>query len=380
MLHSLLIAVSLAQASSAGAAEKPIVITGTPLSATERSLTECLKRHCPPNEDINASIAHAENLFVAGDYEASRSVLYDSISRNKSYARQYPVEVADLYRSSGRVAAHLGEGDRYRQASFSMRRALRSGLPDSDPRVVASLFDLAQMHASLGNVNESFASYELAQRQANRIGRRDIAAAARLRSAWLSHLTGDDRFARREFEAMSRDGDPMVRASRIGALVLLAQLERQSGKSDRTDALIAELRGAKLTKPVLLFAPPVELPRKNPIQSEGDIGSTTRLMPTDTFVDRWIDVGFWVDPNGRVSDLEILRSSGPTDWTQPLMKSIGGRLYAPVADPAGSYRVERYTYTSNWQFVTGTRLRQRGAVPRIEYLDLTAEPGPQASR
>jgi hypothetical protein len=91
------------------------------------------------------------------------------------------------------------------------------------------------------------------------------------------------------------------------------------------------------------------------------------------------DVGFWVEPSGRVSDIEMLRKGGDSSWAAPLLRSIQGRIYAPLADPAGSYRVERYTYTSLWQSVTGTRLRQRSPAARIEYLDLTAEPSEQSS-
>lgn len=388
MLGSLLIAVSLAQSAPAASSDRrPIIVTGTPMSVTHRNLQDCLRRRCPPNEDINAAIAHAENLFVAGDYEDARGVLFDAIARNKAYGREFPVEVSDLYRSTARVAAHLGEGERYRSASFAMRRTLKAGLPDSDPRVVASLFDLAQMHASLGDAAESWDSYREAEKQARAIGRRDIAAAARMRRAWLGHQMGDTRFARRELQALAADADPVVRTSRIGALVLLGQIDRQAGKEGNTDALIAELRAAKLTRPVLLFAPPLALPERRALPGAriGDmadavpIGTPLRLLPTDNFEDRWVDVGFWVEPSGRVSDVEVLRKGSDSSWAAPVLKSIRGRIYAPLADPAGSYRVERYTYTSLWHYVTGTRLRQRRPNGRIEFLDLTAEPSNQAS-
>lgn len=62
-----------------------------------------------------------------------------------------------------------------------------------------------------------------------------------------------------------------------------------------------------------------------------------------------------------------------------MLRSIAGRTYAPLADPEGSYRVERYTYTSLWTTLTGTRMRVRSADARMEYLDLTAEPVPAAA-
>ena len=45
-----------------------IVVTGTPLAESAKRLKDCIARHCPPKEDIDASLAHAENQFIAGDY------------------------------------------------------------------------------------------------------------------------------------------------------------------------------------------------------------------------------------------------------------------------------------------------------------------------
>jgi hypothetical protein len=94
------------------------------------------------------------------------------------------------------------------------------------------------------------------------------------------------------------------------------------------------------------------------------------------FEKTWIDVGFWVQPNGRVSHVEILRRKGDPDWAAPLLRAIGGRLYAPAREPA--YRLERYSYTAGYEAQTGTRIRQRSPRARVEYLDLTAAPEPAA--
>jgi hypothetical protein len=60
----------------------------------------------------------------------------------------------------------------------------------------------------------------------------------------------------------------------------------------------------------------------------------------------------------------------------PLLALSAGGLYSPVTGNDGVYRVERYTFTSLWTDRTDTRLRQRSADARIEYLDLFAESGP----
>src|ERR1700710_1139442 len=84
----------------AAAQEKPqtppaknndIVVTGVRLQDSEKALKDCLARHCPPTEDIAATLAHAENEFVAGDYHDARKTLQSSVGRNKRFAKNYPV-------------------------------------------------------------------------------------------------------------------------------------------------------------------------------------------------------------------------------------------------------------------------------------------------
>lgn len=74
---------------------------------------------------------------------------------------------------------------------------------------------------------------------------------------------------------------------------------------------------------------------------------------------------------------EILRSEGDASWAKPLLRAIGGRIYSPISDPNGAYRVERHSSTSPWEYdQTGSHMRQRSRDGRIEFLDLTAESGP----
>src|SRR5688500_17953455 len=92
-----------------------IIVTGTSLSQSERDLRDCLARNCPPDEDIEATLAHAENLFVAGDYERARRTTKASLGRNSRHADRFPVEVSNLYRAGSRIAVHLGEGKDFEQ-------------------------------------------------------------------------------------------------------------------------------------------------------------------------------------------------------------------------------------------------------------------------
>lgn len=359
-------------ATAAPDAGTDIVVTGRRLSDTERALADCLKRKCPPDEDINASLAHAENLFVAGEYTRARSTTKASLDRNRKEAARYPVPVSDLERANGRISSHLGEGYDYQYSTWGIRRALKQGLPASDPRLIGANLEIADMLIQTGRTDLARKTYADASRDALRIGRKDLAATARLRSAYLDYLQEDRFNSRKTLDGIAKSTEPMERVPAMAARILLARMDRKEGRADTSDALIRDMAALNLKQPAMIYAPPIELAS----QALRSGGSVTGQMATDTFTDRWVDVGFWVKPDGRVGELEILRESGTTDWAKPLLKSITGRIYTAsnANGNDGVYRVERYSYTSFWGAQTGTRIRQRGADARVEFLDLTADP------
>jgi hypothetical protein len=128
---------------------------------------------------------------------------------------------------------------------------------------------------------------------------------------------------------------------------------------------------------VLLWAPEIKisLASDGTSSQKNGMSSTNLLMmtPTDYFEKTWADVGFWVRPDGHVEEPEILRSHGDPAWIKPVLSSVSGRIYAPMKSTDGSYRVERFTYTSLMASNTDSRIRQRSAQGRIEYLDLTGD-------
>lgn len=89
-------------------AQREIVVTARSLKDTEANLKACLARKCLPDQDIKATLAHAENQFVAGDYRNARSTLANALGRNRKHKEKYPIEVSDLLRANGNVATHLG--------------------------------------------------------------------------------------------------------------------------------------------------------------------------------------------------------------------------------------------------------------------------------
>jgi hypothetical protein len=168
--------------------------------------------------------------------------------------------------------------------------------------------------------------------------------------------------------ALTGPGD---RLRAIGAKLLLARIYRDEGNRSRADALIAEIgRSARAGgRRQLLVAPRYELA----------VQGVQTLIPAgipDNFEDKWIDVGFWVTPDGRVSGLEVLRHHNNPDWAEPLLRSIRGRRYSEAAD--SSYRLERYTYTAGYTRTTRSRMAVRSEAARVEYLDLTIDEPPPA--
>ncbi|NJS13500.1 MAG: hypothetical protein HC788_01485 [Sphingopyxis sp.] len=108
-------------------------------------------------------------------------------------------------------------------------------------------------------------------------------------------------------------------------------------------------------------------------------GNTTSRLTSLETSDQWADVGFWVNPDGRVSDVEILRGKGSKGWLKPVFEHLSGRIYAPLKKEGndgvpGFYMVERYTLTARFvNDTTGSRIRRREATPRIERIDITPE-------
>ena len=134
MTRSILLPLSvslLALASGASAQQQSddqsnIVVTARSLENTSRDLAACLERGCPPEEDIAASLAYAENLFVAGEYRDASSILRKAIGRNSRYDERLPEEVSGLYRAYSRVSEHLGEANSFKLATLDAREGRRA--------------------------------------------------------------------------------------------------------------------------------------------------------------------------------------------------------------------------------------------------------------
>jgi hypothetical protein len=353
----------------------PIIVTGKRAQDTEAALRACLARKCPPDQDIDASLAHAENLFVAGDYRQARTILRRSLNRNGGRAADYPVPVSDLHRANALVANNLGFEEDYLRSTWGIYEALKQGIPEPDARHFGARMEIAAMTARLRGFEAAEQVYARLADDAEKGGRADIAAIARLRAAGLAYRRAPSEITRQRLRDIAGSTAPETKVAAAMAKLFLARVASEAGRGAEAEALVREVSAVGFKAPVLIHSPryQVNVQELNPaleidLDNLTGMGNPARRY-AGNFDKLWIDVGFWVQPNGRVSDLEVLRKGGSSSWAKPLLRSIEGRLYAPAREAA--YRMERYSFTSGYEAQTGTYLRQRSPQARVEYLDLT---------
>lgn len=400
---------SIIMASQAYAADadkkREIIVVGTSIAGTEADLRTCIARACPPDEEIRAALAHAENQFIEGEYRDAKSTLYKAVGRNRKFGNDYPIEVSDLFRARSRVAEHLGEGDDFRLAVLDMRDVLRANLPEDDARAMVAQIEVGESRSKLGYPREALRIFSDIGEAAETAGHYRVAAYARLRRYLLEYdmavagnAVGDGKRALAGLRTLADLSRPGTDDLAMVAEVTLARLDRRSGNQDSTAEIIKRFaKNGGVTRPLLLASEPVKLPTEHNLRSGTEelggrivdkgikgaavFGSTTLPMLPGVAEDRWIDVGFWINPNGLVSEIEILRSSGEIYWAKWVADSIKSRIYAPLsmkgrdASP-GFYMVERYSYTARYlgrDATTGSRIATRSPNARIERLDITPE-------
>lgn len=370
-----------------------IIVKGKTLDQTLADLNDCLANGCTPNEDIDATLAHAENLFVNGDYKDSSKFIRDSIQRNKKHRAQYPVPVSDLYRSSSRVSEHLGEGRDYYLSILDMRDILKKYLDSGDSRILAAEIEVAESRFKTGYTDEAVRKYRKIYKKALEQNDIIIAGSAKVRELGLYVIRASiEKTPSRVKKARTELNDFIANPIENGAAfqtvakIMLARLDRTLGDESSTNALIAELAATMQTqRPVLLESKPIKL--KAALARQGQpkrSGSVTQNLAVENFNKRWADIGFWINDKGRVEDIEILRIRGNKRWVSDVTDSIKTRIYAPKRNEEdgkaeGQYIIERYTYTSNYKRNTtnenlGTRIRRRSGLPVIKRLDLTEYP------
>ena len=360
-------------------ASPEIVVTAQRIQDFRDRLAQCLARHCPVNEDVDATLALAEAEFLNGDYAGGRTDVRASLARNRNQARAFPEPVSDLWRANARLDRHIGHDREAQMETFQILRALQTGIPQEDHRHFTARLEIAEIQMASGNLTGAHRALTELVRVARAAGREDVAQVAELRDASYQLMAYPTSDARARLVQWSRNDEPSGRMRRIGASLILARLYRTEGNNAGSDALLAAVAAFSRsgTHRNLIYQPDYSLTQRDPNAGQQEqtltqaiaFGSTLNRV-TENYENKWIDVGFWVMPNGRVSDVQVVRRGASADWADPLLGSIRGRIYSQSAE--ATYRLERYTMTAGFDTTTGSRIARRGPAARAEYLDLTA--------
>lgn len=358
-----------------------IVVSGKRLDDAYR---ECVDRACPPLRDAQVSIAYAERQFRAGAYAKARSTLAAAVARNKRYAATAPKPVAAIYEAYATVALHDGEMDVYRKAVAGQVGTLRRNLPPNDPAVTAVALTTGDMWVALHNGDAADSSYRAVEHRALAQGDATLAMVAALRRVGLASASGYPEKAAQlmaEAEARPAAADPALRPVLQVVRLRLAARQSDDGQVDR---LVREIGHDASTTPVLVWAPPYEpsaLPAARAEAQKFGGADPVAMATSDPAPVHWADIGFWISPEGKTDDVEILRGSRSTGWASYLVKQISARRYAggtAVDGDRGVYRIERFTERGTYTVPIGKLVRIRNGPSQLEVLDMTEPVKPAA--
>lgn len=374
---ALLASPAIAQPQPAEPDGQTVTVTGVGLQTYRDRLAACLARNCPVNEDVDATAALAEALFLEGEYREARNYVRASLSRNRTRAREFPEPVSDLYRIQTRLARNIGLDREARLSSFDVLNALQAGIPQEDHRHSTARLEIAETQMMSGNFPGARRELQRLIQAARAAGRDDVVTLAELRDLQYELIAFPGSDGRARLTQWSQLTDPAQRFRSMGARLVLASHYRAQGDPARADALLAEIgrdnRGGARRR--LLHSPTYALmqqgarvPELSTMGEAVQMGSTL-IRLSDNFEYAWVDIGFWIMPDGHVSGAEVLRRGADSAWAGGFLRAVRGRVYA--AGPEPTYRIERYVYTAAYDRTAGSRMPVRSPFGRVEYFDLT---------
>lgn len=374
MLFALLLAVQ--------APASDVVVTGKRL---ERLHELCREGRCTPLRDAQASIAWAEAQFRDGKYVIAKSILRDAAARNKRHAATDPKPVAAIYEAYATVSWQEGDQDVYRTATAARVRTLKDNLPAGDVYVRGAALALGDMWVRLGQPLDAQRAYEQVEKAALAASQGDVALRARLARARIRHGLDD----RKGASALLASAASLPSASdpRMQGAIRATRLRFGAAEGDMAEIarVAAEVGQAGFAQPVLVWAPPyprtaldraesARAANRSLATSGGEVFADTGPRASDLDPIQWADIGFSIQPDGRTTDVEVLRGSRGQAWAVPYLTQIAGRRYATRSgglDDPGAYRIERFTLRANYLVPKGSLIRRRAGPGKLEIVDLT---------
>lgn len=353
-----------------------ITVTAARIDDLTAAAKRCEKNGCAPREDAAVSVAYASALFDDGNYAAAKRVLAATVARTRHAARAEPLALSQLYTAQATLAAHDGDQRTVRRATWASRNAIADmAAAPTIPRLNAE-FRLADWQLRAGRSSGAEARFAALALDAAAAGYPAMAGIAELRRAVALQALGRRRDSRALLEALATRGGEDMADVRRAALALAARLAFITGDIAAADAYVARLAEIPLgAQPVLVSSPPMPSPGAARQQSDGFSPVVMDRGPRSAEVQRlqWVDIGFWIKPDGSVDDPAVLRGSRHPDWARPLAAAIAARRYS-ASTGTGNYRVERYTLTADYGTPSGSLIRRRSGNPRFEMMEMSAEP------
>jgi hypothetical protein len=358
-------------ATGAERAGSDVVVSAQRLDQTEAALAACVARRCAPVADINATIAHADNQFIAGDFRGARRTLLASKGRNQGHARDFPVAVSELLRVDAFVAQLVGEDAYARIGTLDSVSALKKGLAAGDQRIAAQRLEVAAIFARQGRKSAITMLDAITDTAAER-GWPKLEAEARLRAAavYAGTATRDLTFlgeARRRLAALRAMTAPAARPYIDAAVLVDARLAQISGDKDALAVARSAAKTARVDQAIMVYTPAVDL---------GQAFTGGNVRPLHDTRDQWVDLRFNVAPDGSVRHLSEVgrgkRAEGR--WIKVAADSVANRQYLPLAqasDGPGIERVERFLLTAALDSTVDSRIRVPVGRPRLQSVDLT---------
>ena len=370
-MSSLLLVLALQSA----AADPGIVVT----NKLDPAYAECVAGGCAPLRDAQVSIAWAEQRFRQGAYLEAKRGLQAAVARNKGKAASDPKPVAALYEATATVAIHEGDRALYRESVGDRVRTLRDNLPAGDPAVNAAKLALGDMWVKLGDTLAADGAFRQTQREAEAQGDHATAISAAIRRAWLATNANDKSRADAILdEAAASTGAQEASVQRAIGVARL-RLAARRGDNAVVERLVGEIAGGQGAEPALYqsaaYPQSASAVAADVNRRLGGLVEPVRVESSEVKGIKWADIGFWIRPDGRTEDIEVLRGSRAIAWANEMVGQIGSRRYAGVpADAAGQgvYRIERYTLRASYRTPIGSLIARRAGPERLEMAVLSS--------
>lgn len=358
--------------------EPTIVVTAR--RETEKALADCLARQCGVREDAIASTLQAQVQFAEGDYRSARKTLWSALHRNSGATEQDPRALSALWHALARVTLHNGDMQEYRRAALRSGTILANATSITPQERQMGQVQVGDALAASGDPEGAVRRYRRVGALASQQGDIELAQLMTLRAIYVRSGSHGRPAARSAFERQAKDTTLTPRARTI-AMALAAQLQ-DSQASLRVNTLDKVPLQAADAPTLLLWSPKDKLSEQSEAVTRAlennDPLLQRALMPRSSEAKsyRWVDVGFWVRPNGRVEEARMLRGRTEQSWSHDIVELIQSRRYAPYEAELGSegrYKIERVTLTYEHMKPGGSLIRRRSGLPSYQFEDLKTE-------